>query len=700
MAALSLVIPFFLQPMKNSINTRLAGRYFKPHSELVDGQSLGCFYAGIYRKNENGEIEYPLSVVLGEKYFSVYWHGYMLNDGVEHYGVHQLFSDDFTDQYNIPLENWLEQGKLVPLEVMQGKPYLSDTSESEIKTYRDVYTTSVVRLSENETASRTLFEHFVLDLLFDLQHSGVFRGHPAREAFMGFIQSVSKIKAIRLKAEYKYALHQLLIYRNQKGGDSKELDFLQEREEKATRAWLEFLRSSKGGAATKDSSDDRWFLGVEEEHSVVFKNSKEKHLKKQAEDSIQWLVGRYALGRAYELQFLEVFTTKNVAIIALGFCASSSAWCYFSLPFLGDSNEFHWSFHVLFVLSLIQLFIIGGLVFERLIAIFFSIGRYLFTKGKSGSPESILLSLPKIANLLRPKILLASLAVWTFLLSTNVVWNLNFRLTYPKLVVLLGLASVTFIFLSTHLTGFLAKRQKAKKVFGRIVMIGLMSIMYSFIIGTIGMALTGEKHFEEDEILSEYFNNFIVKEKINAPVYNSNSNIGNRLGEDSADENSSDNDSLTQRSSAKFAYNNEGIFLWFKDTFYDDFVGKQQYLSSFANFKTNQCDSIIAGDTTVQTNCMKSLVWRKVGALNWNRWLIDNVMDSSITHTQRERYRRVCYIRDISMGPNDRDHSLDVHHKMILVVEPLVFFTFIAVALGLMLEMGLQLQRTGVDELN
>lgn len=305
--------------------------------------------------------------------------------------------------------------------------------------------------------------------------------------------------------------------------------------------------------------------------------------------------------------------------------------------------------------------LLGGLLLERIImCVASSPIRFLLSKFKKKNnkeankssygttSEDILLSLPKIANNLKPKVLLASLAVWTFLLSTNFVWNLDFRLTLFKLGILVALALITFLFLSTHLTTFIGRKLKACKVFCRILFIGIIATLYSFMIGAIGMAVTGEKHFLDDETLYSYCSGFTHQDSISKLLLNQSGNclvVEKKIGQDSP---------------------------W-QHPFYD--------------VDTIRCTSVCSKRITTCKGILDTAL----------------VLHNLYHYDRRNEIiikRRVCFVADISTEVDAGNKGMSIKHKTILVVEPLIFFTFIAVALGLMLEMGLQLQRTGVDELN
>ena len=55
---------------------------------------------------------------------------------------------------------------------------------------------------------------------------------------------------------------------------------------------------------------------------------------------------------------------------------------------------------------------------------------------------------------------------------------------------------------------------------------------------------------------------------------------------------------------------------------------------------------------------------------------------------------QVCFSHQISMNPEE---DTNVSFRFFAVVEPLIFFTFVAVAVGILLEMGLRIEDTGIE---
>jgi hypothetical protein len=207
--------------------------------------------------------------------------------------------------------------------------------------------------------------------------------------------------------------------------------------------------------------------------------------------------------------------------------------------------------------------------------------------------------------------------------------------------------------MATHIAPLLERKWKGWKVFFRIFILGFFSSIYSFMIGFVGMAATAEKRFVKDEQLPQYFEEFQIREH-----------------------------------KGDFASNTDGNYIY---------LGKTPTLKPLPEF----ADSTIGFATIFEIeDSTGKKVYEK--ELSSSKWLTYNGLPKLYHHCGHGEadsvaclHRKACLITksDFSL---DKDHSLDVHHLIIIVAEPLVFFTFVAVALGLMLEMGLQLNRAGI----
>lgn len=654
------------------------GRFFKPYSVYEDEETLGCYYTRIFRFKD-GKKEYPLSVSLGSGYLSIFWHGYQKrvntfnNHKNEDYGVHQVFSFNFSEHNKESFEKWLSRKKLIPPEFYGGKNdietyTIEEHDDMRALTYSEVFLNNPTIIDNQETQS---FKEFFLDLLYDLKHSNVFINHPYYNILTGFLKSVPLSNAIWMKAEYLFNREEnARLGQNPSRQDAPKIDFFSNKQEEAGKDWLKFLRTRDGEFST--DSNTNWFEGVEKEHKNVYRYSAAEYLRQEAEDSVQWLLERYDLLRAYRLQFSRIFSRPSQ--VSLGLAA------VLTIVFLSDSlhaiinqaYDVHGFFGGMLTVSLVLLLFLWALFIERILylglAFIRSLINFFIKKNTkylilpSRDFFDALLSLPKIINTIKPRILLASGAVWTFLFASDIdfLWSFDFKLSSLKFIILGILIFGSFMFMMAKFNTKISHHSNESQINNLAIekriayifksrfweltrrggLVFLLASAYSFAIGLFGMSITGPKKLAKEGDLKGYFETF---KKISPEWMQNQQNHCTYLRKEGAD-----------------------------------------YLSELRKISDKETDkSADKKDTTID-----------------NQMSVDDVgfeyINSVVPFLFRDTLSRsqVCFSHQISMNPEE---DTNVSFRFFAVVEPLIFFTFVAVAVGILLEMGLRIEDTGIE---
>ncbi len=494
-----------------------AGRYFKPYSIYKDGQSLAFHYTRFKYKGKNHPrfAEYPVSLVLSQDGLAVYWQGSTVRDGNDaksDYSVEKLLDIKINESHKAIFKQWLSQTNLLP-RAMPDYIIQKDGPEANKSFYTLFYEEhpDPPHVGKQEILTR---QQFFLDLLFDLRYSNVFNSHPLYLALLDYIQSIPLSCAIYYKSEFLWAKNELEQVAKKAGSPGKEEQFKFNDERLGARAkrWIAFLRTPEGEAGTEDET---WFVnGVEGEHDAAFSISKKTDgtskesphsialsiVKKEAEDSMQWLLQRYDLKKAYRFQFYKVFGKASRWVFRVSLFALFILLGFFICRGLKCSPN-----HALFtILMFCTIFVIAGIialfVIERFV--FHLIIRWLWNrcfKNKWDNEHKwndTIASFPKILPIIKPKILLASGAVWTFIFTSGIdlVWDPSFRITWWLIGLCLLIFFVTVIFTMGKLNGIVTYRKhKMCKMTKRGFFVISVAFVYSFAIGLVGMSVNAEK---------------------------------------------------------------------------------------------------------------------------------------------------------------------------------------------------------------
>lgn len=530
----------------------IGGTFFTPQ------QGIRSFDTFLYEKvaHKGGvqfSIDYPISLVLREGRIAFYFHGYRYfgderkrtennqsakeDKGERHYGVSRIFELSFSEGSGIETEETLRR-MARPAGAYEHEG-LIDTGIYDKQIYSP-FPKNILPGGERFENNKLYGFELFLDFLYDFFHTNAFVSHPAYRPLRRMLLDHPFIRAIILKVQFYYYLKRLKEISRESAQQEK--DKLGKDFENAAKKWLTFLRSEDGNEIVKP--ENHWFDGVEAEHMNIYEKTKDlnrtriessypkenrlrkkisgnrlRFLRKEAEESIEWLLSRYNISAAFRLQFGWIFSRSSnwavgvfMVIVLMVFFWSVAQFHVperFSFP---STNFLFWTGTCLS--SLFFLFLIA-LILERfgygLLSITESVLQYLKPNNPyltSRTFSQYLLSIPKIVNFFKPRILVASLSVWTLLFASHWVWQFTFHINTFWGIFIATLSAIMIFFMFAKFSNFIKVYKSINKL-GRLLvrtlLIFILAFIYSFIIGAVIMAGTAEQVLKKNNFLQEYF---------------------------------------------------------------------------------------------------------------------------------------------------------------------------------------------------
>jgi hypothetical protein len=703
---------------------------------------------------------------MGKDSFSIYWHGVLerkegtLGSKVKDYSVTKIFSFTYAQAQYDSFEKWLSKEEIIykvpegsiedyyePKETTLYRNVDGDQSRSFSQAYAyPIYTEAPEkRPRPGEKVFPISMQEFFLDLLYDIYHSSIFQAHPNYFDLIDFLNAVPLSKAVILKAQYYWANIEYARAKATEKHNEERIAFNQERMEEYRSNWLKFVRSPLGDKTTKLSA---WFLGVEKEHDLIYSNhadiqvsgvSESKKtdidpsLRKEAEDSLQWLLTRYNISGAFAYQVFTIYKRVNlwIFLISAAVLFGLIVQFYFK-PFrifkegLLLLDRYNFLFCVLFFASLallcgiFSIFVIERLFFHGVFRNIWNLIHNEWCKRRGQIPKrswdanhswyDTLASIPKLLAMIKPKILLASGAVWAFLFASNInaLWDLNFLFEDGREYAVLLILFFAFMFIISRLNTYIAKNRKKiekplqgtpinstkhrhylllsllslsaiwllffstmnqyvryfivfcevsfivfilsdqqkwfVKITSRAVIVMTLATLYSFGIGVIGMSINGKEEMTKPERLA-YYDNLMTKNSMFSNVFkhycykNHQDSMAHALGLDSISHDSMVNLDAKER-----------LKIW-------NAFKKREDISPLEEIYTHVIPNL----------------YHKYGL-------------------EKHKSDKTCLNKEIGIF---KEMGLEL--EIFVLIHPLIFFTFISVAIGLLLEMGLRIEDTGVD---
>lgn len=744
------------------------GHYFLPYSEFrdKDNDSLACYYTRVYRKDNPSE--YPISVVLNSDSFTIYWHGTQKRDqsgSFLDYSVSKIFSFTFARALQESYEQWITETDLLRRIPSGSLGHYDILLVDENLTFSNTFVypkftdspEPVIKAGEEKF--KISLQEFFLDLLFDLYHSNVFQSHPKYFDLVDFINSVPISKAILLKAKFYWARAEYIrlnnIHKNDESKLQKEqVEFNQERLENYRSAWLKFIRSASGESTIELNP---WFLGIEYEHELSYDETDivntKATLKKEAEDSMQWMIKRYNLLESFGFQFKKIYDKWNRSIMLFGSVGLILGIAIlFQIRDVTAIKNFIFGTNVIFTILiflsfLFIVFLVSILFIERIS--FYGIGRAIYNVihrknvdkqwDANNHWSDSLASIPKLIAVIKPKILLASGVVWTFLFASDVdaLWDLSFYFSREKKIIVFFVLFFAFIFVISRLSLYISKNRVERKkppigtpfqpkkhrhyfliftlsilliwlifcsiipvwssvsilwsaaktvlalalllillfvldsknrekwfvkLTSRAVFVMALATLYSFAIGLVGMSVNAKKEMMKPEQIEVYTNLYKDKE-----------------------------DKLGFRDAFNAYYLKKQLI---KDTEFLDTVSA--YLPDSLRKKSLSFDDIhlIYSKDPQFKEAFIEQVNKHIANKDHHETILEEVYEKILPKLRHNNTNElVCFRLAL---PYAKEISQD-KAALFALIHPLIFFTFISVAIGLLLEMGLRIEDTGID---
>jgi hypothetical protein len=499
-----------------------SGYFFKPFNTDSEGIPISYQYMGIYKVSDFTRglyTDYPISVIFQKDGF-VFYNQALTNE--YEYKPTRFLSFCTYDNSDDNIRH-----------VFKAKIMLSP----------QIYTGAGELYHEHITYTKRNYDelpdlkNFFLDFLFDFFHSNVFTGNPYYEAIKNHLLTSPITNALIKKLEYSYY----------KEGVKSELFATQKvyyegRLENATKEWLALIRNKQYENVIHPNNC--WFEPIETEHQQVFYENKHifkiikeiyspkpAFIESEAETSVQWLVGRYNLWEAFVLQFGFIFNCRSVfsLLFAFGLFLLFVIEPFYKQVGLGEFmeevNQVGDTIPLKIILCLTKIFIafIFGVIAENLLYFF---GTLIFYSRKiesiskwhpKRSPAEWLLSIPKLIEFFKPKILVASAVIWGFLFTSERFWNLDFNIGFFEFTIILVLAVSSFSVMVARFKPLLPIKDRGKqacRLFIRSSFLFLLSLVYSFILGIVTMSFNAESILTKDDFLKNYFSEFYENENI------------------------------------------------------------------------------------------------------------------------------------------------------------------------------------------
>lgn len=545
----------------------MQGDYFRkvPDEELfpkIAGKHTYMYeYLPIYEsltQNDNVEIRhYPISLFLSPKALSItisgnYKQEILIKEEAEHQRAegktkekeekylsdngrsHTFFEIDFEQKNKSEIQEML-------VDIADEKNSLFDLIRSLQNS--DVYSKeSVKSITGIDEGLKGVFQAFIHDFF----QSNVFTEVPFYYLLESKLLNIPFIKAINTKYDFLFSQGQKKlavdeinsiegeqstqeetsenIKENRRYYEQK-LKYWKKRIKTASKAWLAIIRDPQYEEIIKPQNC--WFEDIEDEHKLIFghkKNGKLRYrplqideatyLKEEAETSASWLLERKNLWEVFQITRKVIYQNPfNWMIVVLGIIIPIGLLWYFkilSFPFTNTS----FLFQFISILAIMPILLASMAIVERslsLIRTFYKAFKNIEVKNKYlvGLEFKHFIkyadSLTKHITFFRPKILLSSFGVWTFIFASDRFWNIDFKIGFIEIALILILLTGAIFFMIAKFQKIISGPNKGKRLFYRIVPILLLGISYSFIIGFVEMSVSAEQALTKEKKLSHYF---------------------------------------------------------------------------------------------------------------------------------------------------------------------------------------------------
>ena len=330
------------------------GYFFQPFEICHRSGSRGKSYHYTKIKkhgNSQGHAKFPISLSIDEQYLT-----FSITSWISDSGKKDQIATNFRSGtlFSIPLLGKGEVKDLVELfhlseengvfEVLDGIAAQNFIrKESDYVSYSSVLDNPANHAKAPGSGSKKqiYIREILLDFLFDFKHSDLFIDLSNYHSLVHFFQEHQFLACLLAKYEFYYyrelrigalpTFNRALIEKDYPNLTNQ----IKSRYRDAAKLWLSWIRKEKSEQII--SPDNKWYIDIEGEHHMVYFDNNNKRwpknkeapdfLKKEAEDSIEWLLKRYHLLGAFRLQFFLIFS-KTSRLVILGVMGILALLCW------------------------------------------------------------------------------------------------------------------------------------------------------------------------------------------------------------------------------------------------------------------------------------------------------------------------------------------------------------------------------------
>lgn len=487
------------------------GRFFQVDQSTRTGEGLFVFRYMPVESKQNEAIrkfdspKYPLYLILNEHAVEFYFHHGLSDERgkTKEHGNVKILELPLSDNLRV-IDNLSTRLYDIYTETLQIDDWISlEDVSGGLTTY------SSLGCLPSKTSKPGLDLHrLVLDFLFDMEHSRVFKASPLYDVVERKLHENFVLNAIASKASYYYERAMFL-----QTFDNTEVNKLYAQKlQSAEIQWLDVLQTPESDIWMKGT---KWFFTAEEEYESVFLPTRRFTWKRVVirddfdrrrwesllvsmkcdtdgakifRHSIRWFLRRYAMFTGLRIAVGSHHANKLLlSILVLIFCIGFPQF-QISQERMGELTPIaELSYYIIgFVLFLIFSILI---VFRKL---FFAIAAFML-----------------------PRLLMAASSAWLLFITTEELWKTSFDMRLGDSNWIYWLLVPTILFMTIEIKN-IAPSLKGYQILSRVFQISLLGFFYTLLIGVFLTSNTGEKMLSRSGTLDKFHSE---KSNLRSPVF-------------------------------------------------------------------------------------------------------------------------------------------------------------------------------------
>lgn len=518
----------------------MSGRYFRQnHWKKVEDFSTSISYAYLLisyeKENANADFfdqYYPINVVLTKEAISFY-----SSNLLEYANKNQASLQSYQSQAFLSFS--LENPSALEAEIERVDKMTSDEVIENLFTFStDLNYKKIDKSNESKQAigadflaslfpdlngiekedqkekenQRNYYKIIFLNFLNDFFYSNTFKSHPNYKRTRQILEENKTIKAILAKGYYKYALKKNKELLEEKEVIQKEtVKKWKSRLKDAAKNWHALIINADYDDTIKAGTT--WFKNKEVEHEKLMKglfDEKEKVLSTdQVTDSASWLSSRYDLWGAFSNQFWFLYFKDKKAfcfdIIVFVVLFFGGIWLAIKTTTLFSLSLDWGSVTIYSSLLMGWVIILSGfvIVLQKLLLVVYVVVKNLSIQTSKTPITPIVLFIPKFLNLFKPRILLASTAVWAVIYASSELWNIDFVIGGVEVILLVVTLLIFLLFAFYKLKEF--TKLNARPLFLRAFILITLGFVYSICLGISATTIAMKNNFVKEGYYKDFF---------------------------------------------------------------------------------------------------------------------------------------------------------------------------------------------------